>query len=324
MTVEATPVEHRRLRRFRPSLLSEYGIVFSFVALFVALSIMSEQFLTTGNVLNILDQWTSVGIIAFAGTLVLIAGGFDLSAGAVFAISGVVAAEVANSSSVPLGVAAGIGIGLGLGIANGFLVTVARINPFIATLASAIVIRGLALIITGGFIVTVNDRSFSSIARNSLFTARLSVFYLIGFGLLAAFLLKATIFGRYIFAVGGNAEAARLSGVRVDAVRGATYAISGLAAGIAGVIGASRVQSGQADVGIGLELTAIAAVVLGGTSILGGAGAIWRTALGIMMLAMIGNGLNLLAVDPIYQEIVQGGIILVAVAIDAWARGRSA
>lgn len=321
MTV--APVLVRPSRKFRLSMLADFGIVLSFLGLFAALSIASNQFLTTENLLNILDQWSAVGIIAFGGTLVLIAGGFDLSVGAIFAISGLVAAEVANSSSVALGVVAGIAIGLGFGITNGLLTTVGRINPFIATLATAIVIRGLALIITGGFIVTVNNQSFSSIARNTLFSARLTVFYLIGFALLTAFLLNGMIFGRYIFAVGGNAEAARLSGVRVGAVRGTTYAISGLAAGIGGVIGASRVQSGQADVGVGLELTAIAAVVLGGTSILGGEGAIWRTALGILMLAMIGNGLNLLAVNPIYQQITQGGIILAAVAIDAWTRRAS-
>ena len=301
-------------------MLADFGIVVSFVVLFLVLSITLDQFLTRDNLLNVLDQWAPVGIIAFEGTLVLIAGGFDLSVGAIFAISGVVAAEVSNKPSIELGVIAGIGTGLACGIGNGLLTTVGRINPFIATLASGACHPGARMIISGGFIVVVADEGFSSVAREQLFSARLSVFYLVGFGLLIAFVLNRMVLGRYIFAVGNNSEAARLSGVRVGAVRGTTYAISGLAAGIAGVIGASRVSSGQADVGLGLELTAIAAIVLGGTSILGGEGAIWRTALGIFMLAMIGNGLNLLAVDPIYVQITQGGIILVAVAIDAWTR----
>ena len=136
-------------------MLADFGIVVSFVVLFLVLSIVSDQFLTRDNLLNVLDQWAPVGIIAFGGTLVLIAGGFDLSVGAIFAISGVVAAEVSNKSSIELGVIAGIGTGLACGIGNGLLTTVGRINPFIATLASALVIRGLALIISGGFIVVV-------------------------------------------------------------------------------------------------------------------------------------------------------------------------
>lgn len=325
MTLEAVKTARARpFAQLRLARLADFGIVLSFLALFLTLSIASEQFLTDENLLNVLDQWSAVGIIACGGTLVLIAGGFDLSVGAIFAISGVVAAEVANASSVPLGVAAGIATGLACGIGNGLLTTVGRINPFIATLGSAIVIRGIALIITGGFIVTVSDEAFSELSRNTFLSARLTVYYFLGFAVLTAVLLNRMVFGRYVFAVGGNAEAARLSGVRVDFIRGTTYAISGLAAGIAGVIGASRVQSGQADVGVGIELTAIAAIVLGGTSILGGEGAIWRTLLGILMLAIIGNGLNLLAVDPIYQQITQGGIILAAVAIDAWVRRRSA
>jgi ribose transport system permease protein len=308
VTVNATGAAKRRqLPRLRLSMLADLGIVITFVGLFAALSLASSTFLTSGNLLNILDQWSTVGIIAFGGTLVLIAGGFDLSVGAIFAISGVVAAKVANAESVELGVVAGIAIGLGFGIANGLLTTIGRINPFIATLGSAIVIRGLALVLTGGFIVTVDDESFSSVARETV-------------ALLSGFILNRMVLGRYIFAVGNNAEAARLSGVRVSVVRGATYAISGLCAGVAGVIGASRVQSGQADVGVGIELTVIAAIVLGGTSILGGEGAIWRTAMGVLILAMIGNGLNLLAVDPVYQDIIQGGIVLLAVAIDGWTR----
>ena len=321
MTVNATGAAKRRqLPRLRLSMLADLGIVITFVGLFAALSLASSTFLTSGNLLNILDQWSTVGIIAFGGTLVLIAGGFDLSVGAIFAISGVVAAKVANAESVELGVVAGIAIGLGFGIANGLLTTIGRINPFIATLGSAIVIRGLALVLTGGFIVTVDDESFSSVARETVGAARLPVFYLLAFALLSGFILNRMVLGRYIFAVGNNAEAARLSGVRVSVVRGATYAISGLCAGVAGVIGASRVQSGQADVGVGIELTVIAAIVLGGTSILGGEGAIWRTAMGVLILAMIGNGLNLLAVDPVYQDIIQGGIVLLAVAIDGWTR----
>jgi ribose transport system permease protein len=142
----------------------------------------------------------------------------------------------------------------------------------------------------------------------------------LGFALLCGFLLSRTIFGRYVYAIGGNHEAARLAGIRVDLVRASTFALSGLAGGIAGVILASQVATGQADANLGIEFSAIAAIVLGGTSILGGEGAIWRTVLGALLLQLIANGFNLLDVQPVYQQIFQGGILLTAVAVDAWAR----
>ena len=139
---------------------------------------------------------------------------------------------------------------------------------------------------------------------------------------LTAFLLTWTTFGRYVYSAGANPVAARLSGVRVDGVRAATYALSGLSAGLAGIIVSSRAATGQADAGIGLEFSVLAAVIIGGTSVYGGEGAIWRTVLGVLFLGMIGNGFNLLNIDPTYQQIIQGGIILAAVAVDAWSRRR--
>lgn len=303
--------------------LRDYGIVISFVTLFVVLSIWSDVFLTERNLLNILDQWSAVGIIACAGTLVIIAGGFDLSVGAIAALSGVVAAKTANGVSPELGLVAGVALGLGLGAVNGALTTVGRINPFIATLATSIVFRGLAIAITGGLLILVEDKSFSTLGRGEFLGVKYSIWSFVGVVVVTGVLLARTTFGRYVYAAGGNAEAARLSGVRVNTVRAATFVISGCAAGLGGVIATSRVSTGQADASVGIELEAIAAIVIGGTSILGGQGAIWRTVLGVLLLAMIGNGFNLLNVNPTYQRIFQGLIILAAVAVDAWSRRRT-
>jgi ribose transport system permease protein len=306
--------------RLRLAALRDYAILVAFIVLFIVLSISSDVFLTETNLLNILNQWSTVGIIACGATLVIIAGGFDLSVGAILAIAGVAAAKVANSVGVPVAVLAGMGIGLGWGIVNGALATIGRINPFIATLATSFMIRGVALAMTGGFIITVADPSYTTLGRDELFGIKWTIWIFAAFAAITWFLLSRTTYGRYVFASGGNAEAARLSGIRVGLIRGSTFAISGLSAGIAGVLVSSRVASGQADAGAGVELQAIAAVVIGGTSILGGEGAIWRTLLGVLLLGLIQNGFNLLNVDPVYQQIFYGGIIIAAVALDAWAR----
>jgi ribose transport system permease protein len=169
----------------------------------------------------------------------------------------------------------------------------------------------------------VDDSDYAILGTNQLAGVRYTTYLFVLFAIAAAVLLSRTTLGRAIYASGGNAEAARLSGIRVGVVRASTFVISGLSAGLAGVMISSRVSTGQADTGIGIELTAIAAVVIGGTSILGGEGAIWRSVLGVLLLTLIGNGFNLLNVNPTYQQIFQGAIILGAVAIDAWSRRTS-
>jgi ribose transport system permease protein len=302
----------------------DYGIVISFVLLFIVLSVASDFFLTTKNLLNLLDQSSDVGIIACAGTLVVIAGGLDLSVGATFALAGVVAAEMVPKIGVPGSFLLALVCSAAVGVVNGFLVTGAKINSIIATFASGILISGASLLITNGYIVTVTDPGFTNLGLGSVFGVKYSVVVWAVFAGLLGFMLWRTRIGRYIYAVGANAEAARLSGIRVGTIRVMTFAISGLGAGISGIIIASRVATGQSDVGgTALTLSAIAAIVVGGTSILGGQGAIWRTVLGVLLLSMISNGMNLLNVNPTFQEIVQGAIILIAVAVDASARRRS-
>ena len=321
----AEPVVRERfsLRRIGIDTLWDYAVLLTFVSLFVALSIASPAFLTTRNLLNILDQSAPVGIIACAATLVIIAGGFDLSAGAIFALAGVVAAKVANAVDPATGMLVALLVATVLGLCNGLLVSGFQINPFVATLATGMMIRGLAVVITSGFLVTVADERYTIIGREAFLGVKYSVWLFVAFAAICGFLLSRTKFGRHVYAVGGNAEAARLSGIRVGWVKALTFAISGIAAGLAGLIASSRVSTGQADAGGLIELTAIAAVVIGGTSIAGGEGAIWRTVVGILLLALIGNGFNMLRVEPFYQDIVKGAIIVVAVAIDAWSKRRS-
>lgn len=299
-----------------------YGIVLSFLTLFVALSIASDKFLTQRNLLNILDQSAPVGIVACGVTIGIIAGVFDLSVGAIFAVAAVAACKMALVMSPWLAIVLGVLFGAALGLVNGALVNIVQINSFIATLASSIVFRGIAILVTGGMIVTVTNETFSILGREELLGAKYTV-WVFGVVILAtSFLLARTALGRYFYAVGGNAEAANLSGIRVEQVRTIAFIITGLCAGIAGVLAASRTSSAQPDLGMDLALEAIAASVVGGTSIMGGQGAIWRAVLGVLILAMIGNGFNLLGIDTIYQQIVQGLLIVLAVGLDQLLRRR--
>jgi ribose transport system permease protein len=298
----------------------EYGIVVSTGLLFILLSFKSNVFLTRTNQLNILDQMSPAAIIACMQTLVIIGGGFDLSVGAIYAISGVVATQLVPHTGAWLSLVLGALAGCGLGFVNGVAVTVLGINAFIATLASSFIFYGIAQVMTGGYLVTVTDPTFAILGNDRFAGVKYSIWLLLAVFLVATVILRGTKLGRHIFAVGSNFEAARLSGVRVNIVRASTFGLSGLAAGLAGVLAASEISQGQADVGSDLTLTSIAAVVIGGTSILGGEGAIWRSVMGVFLLSLIGNGFDLLNFNPIYQQIVEGSIIIGAVTLDRLAR----
>lgn len=310
-------VEERSVRRLAFGLLHEYGIVFAFVAIFVILSLLTPAFFTARNMLNVLDQASQVGLVALGATVTIIGGGFDLSAGAIFTMSGSVAALIAQAGYPVLGLVVGVLTGLILGFVNGGVITAFRINSFVATLASGLIIRGGAYVLTQGLLIQIKDERFSWLGRGRFLDAKIPVYFLFGFALLVWFLLAHTKFGRYVYAIGDNEEAARLSGVRVGLIRTLTFALSGLAAGLAGVIGASRIATGQANVGEGIALSAIAAVVIGGTSIMGGEGAVWRTLFGFLLLQLISNGMNILNVPTFYQLIIEGSVIMFAVALDA-------
>jgi ribose transport system permease protein len=301
----------------------DYGIVVAFVALFITLALSSDVFLTRDNLVNLAFQAAPVGIMACGGALVFIAAGFDLSVGAIAAFSAVIAGTAFVDWDLPVWPAMALGalVGLGLGLGNGILVTVLRVNAFIATLAMNFIVYGLAVAVTGGFLISIDSPDWETLGLGEVWGINYPILVWLGFALFCGFLLSRTAFGRYIYAVGGNAEAARLAGVRVGLVRATTFAISGLAGGIAGVILSSEVATAQANAdNLGNTFNAITAVVLGGISILGGEGAIWRAVLGAFFLVLIGNGFNLLDVQPVYQNVFTGAILLFAVALDSWAR----
>jgi ribose transport system permease protein len=272
--------------------------------------------------LNILDQQSAVLIIAAAGTLVLVAGGIDLSVGATYSFAGVISAHYALTTNPALAMALGIGAGLLVGLANGLVTTVLRVNSLITTLASAFIVGGLAGLITKGNLLVLFDRpSFGKLAQTEIIGMRSSIWVMIVAVTLIGLLLARTTSGRYMYAAGGNAEAARLAGVRVNRIRIAAFVLSGAAAGLAGVIDTSRVltaQAGTADTA--LAFTVLAGIVVGGTSILGGDGAVWRSVVGVLFIALIGNGYVLLGLDPLYEQITMGAILIAAVGLDAWVR----
>lgn len=303
------------------AIVGRAGIAIPFVLALVALSLISDSFLRFQNLANILDQQAGIIIVASAGTLVLIAGGLDLSVGAVYGLAGATSALVASSVSTPAGIATGLGLGLAVGLVNGIIVTRFRVNPLIATLAMSFVVSGIGAIITRGNLVVVFDHpEFQSFAATRILGITSAAWMMIAIAIAGIILLSRTIFGRYVFATGGNAQAARLGGVRINGIRVATYALSGMAAALAGVIDASRVLSAQASSGQFLTFTVLTGIIVGGTSILGGEGSVQRTVLGCLFVALIANGFNLLGLDPFYQQITLGVILLLAVSLDAWSR----
>jgi ribose transport system permease protein len=306
--------------------LRRSGILLPFVILFTILSLTSEPFATRVNLLNILDQQSAVLIIAAAGTLVLVAGGIDLSVGATYSFAGVVAAHFALSTNTVLAILLGIGAGVLVGAVNGIVATVLRINALITTLAMAFIVGGCASLVTKGTLIVLFDkRDFGRLAQTDFVGVRTSIWIMVVAVVVTGLLLARTTAGRYMYAAGGNAEAARLAGVRVDAVRILAFVLSGGAAGLAGVIDTSRVLSAQAGAAdTTLAFTVLAGIVVGGTSILGGEGAVWRTAVGVLFIALIGNGYILLGLDPLYEQITMGAILLAAVALDVWTRQRRA
>lgn len=327
MTAEARPAkaDHSVWRQLGGTLNASrnYGVVVMFVLLFAILSVASGPFLTKTNLLNIAFEWSATGIIAAAGTLVLITGGFDLSVAAVFSLAGVVAARFVGPIGVGPALLAGIAAGALVGLINGALIVVCRVNSIIVTLASGFIIDGVATQITGGNLITVADPAFAKLGNGTFLGVQTPTWCFVGVALLLGILLHRMTFGRYIYAIGDNIDAAKLAGIRTGGIAIGVYVLSGLAAGFAGVLIASQQSTGQAASDPNLVFQVIAAIIVGGTSILGGSGAIWRTVVGIGLLGLIGNGATLLNLSETYQEIISGLIILAAASLDVMGRRRA-
>jgi ribose transport system permease protein len=321
------PTEEVQTQRVRRGVrVRDYGILVALLAIVVGLSFSTDTFLTSSNLVNLLDQCAVVGLLSAGATVCILSGVFDLTASATLALSAIAGVQVSHAAGVLAGFLAAIVAGALLGFVTGTIVVRTGVNSFVATLATSIIYRGAAVVFTGGVIaypLAADADDFSMLTWPSLFgLTSATVVFAVAVGAVWV-LVSATTFGRRVYAVGGNAEAARLSGIRVGQIRVAAYVVSGVCAALAGLVLASRAGSAQSSMATGMELTAIAAAVIGGTSILGGEGAIWRGVIGALLLTLIGNGFNLLGWDTTYQQVVQGCLILLAVAVDRYLRKRS-
>ena len=306
------------IRRFGPSRILELAMVAVLVVLVIVATITYPGFLSYGNVSLLIAQDAPLGVVAVGMTLVIIAGGFDLSVGSIFAVSATIYTAFApKDGSVAGAMALALGAGIVLGLINGIVVTRLRVNPFIATLGTTSLYSGGVLLLSDSKAFSSTNPEFAVLGSGSLFNVvPISVVVLIVAFVLGTILLDRTRFGRSVFAVGGGREAARLSGLNVAAVQGATYVISGALAGLAGVMTASQLSAGQGTMGDTVALDAIAVVVIGGTSLTGGEGRIWKTAVGLLILAVVDNIFFSLAVDSNVQLLVKGAIVIAAVAAD--------
>ena len=297
------------------------GIIIALVAMFIFLTVFPttrSTFLTPKNMFNILRQNASNLFLATGMTMVIILGGIDLSVGSVIALSGVVAAGCVVNFGLPeaVGFIAAIAVGAAVGLFNGFIICKTDIPPFIVTLASMNITKGIALVLTGGAPIRCMTDAFKFPGAGYVGPVPTPVILMFIIFILAALMINKTQLGRHIYAVGGNVQAAKFSGINVQKVKFIVYAYTGVMAGIAGVVIASRLYSGQPTAGDGAEMDAIASVVVGGTSMSGGSGRIGGTLIGVLIIGVLNNGLNLMGVDSNFQYIVKGLLILLAVYVD--------
>jgi ribose/xylose/arabinose/galactoside ABC-type transport system permease subunit len=310
----------RRLS-FRPESL---GVL---VLLCVVMALLSPYFLSVSNLLNILLATATIGVLAIGATFVICAAGLDLSLGSVLGLSGVVGASLIVELGMPgsVGLAGCLGAGLLAGTANGLLVTRARVPAFIVTLGMLGIARGLALVIARGQTIYGLDPGLLFIGQGRPWGIPMPALVFLGVALVMHWVLAYTRFGRYTLVIGDNAAAARATGIPVERHTLALYALSGLMAGIAGLLFMTRVNAGDPTAGLGYELTAITAAIIGGTNLFGGRGSILGTLIGALIMGVLQNGLNLMAVQSYYQQMAIGAVLILAVWLDQTsARGRDA
>lgn len=303
----------------------DFGLLLIFAAVVATLIILSpDAFARPANLIGIIKQASINGVLAMGMMFVIIAGGIDLSVGSIVALAGVIAASLGHPGEYPLAltIAAPIAVGAGVGLINGASIAYGAIPSFIVTLAAMIVFRGVALIVSDGSPVFGVSAAFESIAGGFVgdVVPYLAIYFIV-VALISAFVLRMTVYGRRVYAVGGNPIAAAVSGIDVRALQTSVYVISGALAGFAGLLLASRTVSGSPTAGEGYELNAIAAVIIGGVSMSGGVGRWYGPVIGALLIAVIGNGLDILNVSSYYQLVIQGLIIYFAVLADVRSKG---
>jgi ribose transport system permease protein len=294
-----------------------FGTVVGLVGLCILLWILTPHFLTVSNALNVMEQTAINAVVAVGMTYVIIAGGIDLSVGSLVALSGVVLAGALKAGwSTPLAIVAALAVGAGAGLVNGLVIAFGRLPPFIMTLGMMSVARGAALLVTDGRPISGFDAGFRSIATGRLFGVPAPILLTLAIYLVAHFVLARTRFGRYVYGIGGNEEATRLSGVNVRFHKTMVYVVSGVTSAIAAILLTARLNTAQPIAGIMYELDAIAATVIGGTSLSGGEGGLAGTLIGALTMGVLRNGLNLLGVSSFLQQLVIGVVIIAAVLVD--------
>ncbi len=307
-------------RRSYRAILVGQAPALTLLVLCVATALLTDRFLSPLNLTNILVQSSIMAVIAMGMTFVIIGGGFDLSVGSTAALAGCVAAMTMVKAGILAGVGAGIAAGAAVGLANGLIVAQLGVNPFITTLGTMVLVRGVVFLITGGAPVGDDDgglpAAFVAFGSGRLLGVHYLVWVPAALLAILSWILHMTPFGRRVYATGGGREAAYLSGIAVGRVVAATYIWCGALAGVAGVMLAARLQSGQPTAGEFYELTAIAAVVLGGAALQGGEGTLYKSVIGVFIMVVLGNSLNLLNVDSYWQRVAVGAVIIAAAAAD--------
>lgn len=301
------------------AMLQRLGPLIALLAICAGLAVVSRDFLTVGNVLDVTRQVSINALISFGMTLTILLGGIDLSVGSILAVASVLTALLMKAGwDAPLATLIGIFAGALMGAVNGLVIARGKVAPFIATLGLMTLLRGVALVLSNGSPISGFTSSFFALQGGG-YVAHLvpvPVVWMLVMFVLFWFVLTKTVFGRHVYATGGNEDAARLSGVKTDGVQIVVYTISGAMAAMAGMILTSRLDSAQPTAGAGYELDAITAVVLGGTSLAGGRGWIFGTLIGALLIGVLNNGLNLMGVSSFYQQVIRGSVILLAVLLD--------
>jgi len=306
--------------RYGAATLRTYGILIALIILVVVVFAGNPAFLSEGNIFNMLSQWAPAGIMAVGMTYVILTGGFDLSVASGYSLCAVTAAAAGQHVDPALAYLAALGAGFAIGLLNAVLVVGVNINPFITTVGTGFILGGVTFVVTGNAAFIVDDPDFGIIGYERWHGFPFSGMLLLAFLLIGGLVLAKTVYGEAVYAVGGNREASRLSGIRVRTVIGSTYVLSGVCMGMAGILTASQLNSAQANLDPAIIFDVLTIVVVGGTSLAGGFGSMWRTAVGLGIIATISNGFILLDISVFYQDIIKGSIIVGALALDVLAR----
>ena len=300
--------------------LQDYGVALAALLLVVIVATGNPAFLSSANINNMLSQWSPAGIMAIGMTLVILAGGFDLSISSGFAFCAVIAAIIGQQTSPILALLGSIAAGTVIGSINATLVSVFKINPFITTVGTGFVINGLSLVVTRNAAFIVSNPAFGILGAGRWHGIPYSGMLLIVLFPIAGLVLSRSVYGHMIYAVGGNAEASKLSGIRADLIVASTYIFLGAGVGLAGFISASQLNSAQANLDPQILFDVLTIVIVGGTSLGGGVGSIWRTVVGLVIIATITNGFVLLDISPFYQDVIKGLIIVGALILNSMLR----